>query len=793
MKISISSLFLCLFAFQLNAQFRCQELKHSHAGSKVFSIDNRAKSDTFDILNYDLHLDFTALPQRHLQGRCDISFTPKQSNSGVIELDLLQLQVDSVLQNGNSLSYTHNDTLLNIWLQPNPQPGDTLDLQVYYSGTPPGDGSGWGGWHQQNGYYYNLGVGFAADPHTYGRAWHPCFDNFVEKATYDFHVKTVDPLRPYCNGIRTGETTLNGDTLLTDWQMTDPIPTYLASITISNYVEIEDSVQGMNSILPIQLMVKQNDSAQVLASFINLKPSFHALEQAFGPYLWQRIGYCATTVGAMEHATSIHYPTNLINGNLNGEDIMVHELAHHWFGNLVTCETDADMWINEGMAEFCSHLYNEQVYGREEYLDVVQANAYFVLDRAHERDNAFRSIHNLPHEYVYGAHVYQKGAMVTHNLRNYMGDSQFFGSLTQMMSNYTYGNINSTEMRDFLSSQSGVSLNAFFDDWVFGKGFPQFQVDSLRVSQKGNGWDASLRIKQNTYGTSDLFDAVPVPVSFFSASGDTITRKLSLSGRSGLFQVQSLSFKPIFALAGYSGELLSADTYDEYLFTTNGSKNPEYSKMRLTASKLQDSLRVISMYHWAGAYGKLGAGVEGRLSSNRYWTIQGWDLENAELSARIDIDGSSATMDADLIAQTADSLVVLYRKDGSNDWTYWPHQSKTSFGPAGSIRGWIEVDSLVAGDYSLANVGPNISIKEPEDGQGHIEIYPNPAKNKLRLIFPNEDVEELTVKITDINGRKIYEGKHQPRNREVQIELKELSTGIVVVQAGDVSEKVVVR
>ena len=478
MKIIYSILLTCFGLASLFGQFACQDYKSSlNQGFSGPSINNNAKSDTFDILHYHLELDFTSLPQRLIKGRADISVTPLQAHNGEMNLDLLVLQADSIWQDGQALGYNHNDTILKVNLLPNTNVSDTFVLSVFYSGNPPGDGSGWGGWHHANPYFFNLGVGFAADPHTYGRAWHPCYDNFVEKATYDFEVLTVKPRRPYCNGVRTSETVVSGDTILTKWDMTDPIPTYLASIAISNYVEINDTVQGLQKVLPIQLMARSNDSAATVSAFGNLKGMVHSFEKAFGPYHWQRVGYAMTTVGAMEHATSIHLPRTLLNPG--GEDIIAHELAHHWWGDLVTCESDLDMWINEGMAEYCSHLYAEDVYDRGRYMDIVRANAYRVLTQAHKNDNGYKPIYGLDHEYVYGFHVYQKGAMVGHNLRGYLGDSLFFFGLTTLLNNNMYGNLNTMEFRDQLGAITGVNLNDFFQNWIYDPGFPSIWTDSV--------------------------------------------------------------------------------------------------------------------------------------------------------------------------------------------------------------------------------------------------------------------------------------------------------------------------
>lgn len=782
------TLFLAFLSLQLMAQFRCQEVKSETLKKATAvagpSIDNRAKSDTIDILHYDLHLDFTQVAQRQISGHCDITFTPKLNNVTGISLDLLELQVDSIILAGQPVSWTYNDTILRAAFAGSMNANDTALLKVYYHGSPQGDGSGWGGWHSQNGYYYNLGVGFAADPHTYGRAWFPCFDNFVEKSTYEFHFTTVKPLRPYANGIRISETTVNGDTILTYWNMTDPIPTYLASVAISNYAEINDNVTGLNGSVPIQLMAKPADSIKMVNSFVNLKPTFHALENAFGPYYWQKVGYAATTVGAMEHATSIHYPTNLVNGNLSGEDIMAHELAHHWWGNLVTCETDADMWINEGMAEYSSHLYTEAVYGRTHYLDVVLDNAYFVLENAHTRDNGFKAIQGLDHEYVYGAHVYQKGAMVGHNLRAYLGDSLFFNGLTTLLQNNKYGNLNSNEFRDQLAQITGNSLTDFFDNWVFNPGFPQFSVDSFYTQNN----TAAIKIGQRIRKAPALFSNIPVFITFFSESGDTTSRKVIVNGSSQTAIFQNLPFDPAFALAAYNGKLLTGNSYDERSITKTGVIVDNHSKMRLTVNSIQDSARVIVMHHWAGPGGKIPAGKDYRLSPQHYWTVQGVDLENADITGKVSFRKGVNTLDEELVKNTLDSLVILYREDATKNWTLYPDQTKSTIG----ITGTIDIQNLKAGDYVLANTAEKVGLQEIDGEKGSIEIYPNPARDQLNLRFQGFDTREFDILMVDASGKVLYEQTRLIDNnsKEFILDISAVKSSFVVVSVNGEGRKI---
>ena len=766
-----------MVALSSAAQYSCQELKQQ-LGAAISgpSINNNAKSDTFDIEHYHLELDFSNLPQRLLKGKAVIT-VKRLIPSTKINLDLLLLQVDSVLQDGQSVNFSHNDTILSIDLVATNPVFQPFDITVFYEGAPIGDGSGWGGWHHDNPYFFNLGVGFAADPHTYGRAWHPCFDNFVEKATYDFEVLTRLPRRPYCNGERLWEVSVAGDSIVTKWQMTDPIPTYLASVAVNNYIEIEDSVQGLQKAIPIQLMARPGDSAATINSFGNLKGMLHSFEKAFGPYHWQRIGYAMTTVGAMEHATSIHFPRTLLNPG--GEDIIAHELAHHWFGNLVTCESDLDMWINEGLAEYSSHLYTEDVYDRQRYMDVVRANAYQVLTLAHRRDDGYKALYGNDHEYVYGFHVYQKGAMVGHNMRGYLGDSLFFNGITALLNNNKYLNLNTAAFRDQLSAHTGISMNDFFQDWIYNPGYPSIWTDSINIAP-GN---ITVRLVQGTYEAPVSYSNMPVDVSFFDDNGQKEVRRVVLNNTTGTYNFQNIGFTPTIVTANHESLILTGDAYDEY--DASGPFLDDYSEITLTPYGNVNSDKIISVHHWDGPGGQKPSWADFNISKNRFWSVHFSDRSD-RVKGRIVVNGSPNGFDQDLLLQTGDSLAVLYRGPDGGSWQLWPYQSKTIFGAAGSIQGFIELDSVQAGDYVLANTKETIGLSEVKHDFPY-GIYPNPADSFIQIETPVEWRGERTISIFDRSGKVIYRKRHILNDEALKIELEDLNTSFIILQIGKLS------
>ena len=253
---------LLLFPAVLQAQFNCQQSKLLMSQMQTPSINNNAKSDTFDIHHYALELDLTHIQQQIFRANASVHFSPKIAGASRLNLDLLELSVDSIryrAPGGNfsssGFSFTYNDSLLALSLQQPINSNDTGVFKIYYSGYPKKDASGWGGFHSGQGYFYNLGVGFAANPHTFGRAWFPCFDNFVEKSTYSLKVYSRQPLQPLLSGDDIQRTIVTGDTVLSTASLSQPIPTYLVSFALANYQFLTDTVMGLNG--PVDITGRQ--------------------------------------------------------------------------------------------------------------------------------------------------------------------------------------------------------------------------------------------------------------------------------------------------------------------------------------------------------------------------------------------------------------------------------------------------------------------------------------------------------------------------------------------------------
>lgn len=766
-KSLLKSLFVFCFVvaanFFLQAQTAgCQSCKSQNLGL-YYSAEN-LRSDTFNILKYTINLEIGTSGNSVLSGNTQIRFAPKLSNRTFIRFDLLKLTVDSVKEGNQLRTYSYNDTVLKINFATPKNITDTSEFTVFYKGSPQIDATGWGGFYFDNAqnaeYAFNLGVGFGAKPHNYGRVWFPCFDNFVERSKYEFNITSDTTRRSYCNG------QLSSDAIVANkrtrkWILNEEIPTYLASVAVANYRQVNWSVNTINGVKPIVLAAHANDTNALKTGFVNLKSCITGFENYFGPYLWNRFGYCLVPFngGAMEHATNIAYPKAFI-GNLTYEaDLMAHELSHHWWGNLITCETQEDMWINEGMATFSSYMFTEWQYGKAAYLNKVKTVHDDLLHFLHKNEG-FRAISGVPHSLTYGDHVYKKGADIAHTLRGYMGDSAFFIASKYTLQQNAFKSINSNEFRDKLQIGSGQSLTNFFNDWVFSPGWSHFAIDSVSYINGIAGTDAIVYLKQKLFGATSLHNNVPLELSFFSSNWARTIKKVVMSGATQSFTLSNVGATNYCAL-NYDDKISDATSHEVKVIKANGNLNYVLGKVFLQVQKKgADSslIRVIHNYVKPDPF-KYNP-LSQKLSDQHFWKVEGIMSSGFVCKARFNYDGNKTVggtysyLDTLLTLVNADSINLFYRKNASEDWTLLSGVTKFSSGPK---SGYIQVDTLKLGEYTFGNRGDSslVSIKQQSKETESIKMYPSPAAHKFTLEFKEPLKTNYQMTILDAEGKTV--------------------------------------
>jgi aminopeptidase N len=782
-------------------QIGCQHSRQNIAAPPIYYSAENKRSDTFDVFKYFITLEIGNTANKFIRGNTQIKFAPKLNNQGFIRFDLLKMQVDSVKEANSILNYQYNDTVLRVNFINPKNANDTSLVTIYYHGLPQTDASGWGGFYFDNTggaqYAYNLGVGFAAKPHNFGRVWHPCFDNFVERAKYQFAITSDTARRAYCNGYLLSDN-INGPNRTRTWVMNDEIPTYLASVALANYKQVNWTVNTLSGPTPIHLVAVAGDTTALKNSFVNLPNCILGFENYYGTHAWNRVGYCLVPFnsGAMEHATNIAYPRAAI-GSLQYEaELMAHELAHHWWGDLITCETQEDMWINEGMATYSGHLFKEWQYGYNSYITGMRMQHDALLKQLHHKENGFRAISGIPHALTYGDHVYKKGADVAHTLRSYLGDSLFFSSIKYVMQQKAFQSINSAELRDLMQTASGKNLSDFFSNWVFSGGWPHFAIDSVRnVQQSGNNYTVSIGIKQKLYGANNLFNNVPLEISFFKADWSREIRKINFSGASQQYTF-ALNFEPSATILNYDSKIGDATSADIRTLKTVSAQNLNFGRIRLTVTNTgSDSSFIRVAHNFVKPDPFKNNPANALLSNQHYWKVDGIFSNGFNAKARFTFDGSKAYLsnngylDTLLARVNGDSIRLYYRKDAGSDWQM---VRPYLFNTLTLKSGYIEIDTLKIGEYTFANFGDTtaVGLKEYNKGDNELILFPNPSKKKVTLKLKSVKDFYNRIELVDVKGKIVYEEFVKPSD-EATISIEHLPNGVYMVNVSNGSKRLV--
>lgn len=756
---------LLIMDLQIIGQHQCNH-KHAFARSEV--------ADSINAHHYRIHLTSIDFAQQQIQAVTSVTLSPKVELSQ-IPLELKSLQVDSVFINGlGPASYYQQGDILRVLSEQFYNSDDTIVIQVFYGGQPFHEA--WGGFHFAGSYAFNLGVGFESSPHNLGKAWFPCVDDFQDRATYEVLITLPEGLTGIAGGVLL-ETIDHGDGNYTwHWSLNQPIPTYLASVAAGDYALTDDIFSGMQSDIPITIYTRPADTAKVAGSFQHLHQVMEVFEDHFDAYPFDRIGYTGTAIGAMEHVTNIAYPHFAINGNLDYEGLLVHELSHMWFGNMVTCANEGEMWLNEGWATFYQHYYQKLLYGAEDYNNAMQATHFSVLRDAHLTDGSYLPLSGVPTEYVYGKTVYDKGATVVHTLMNYLGEETFTDVVKAYLNEFAFDHASSADMCDFMSDYTGIDLTSFFDAWVFTPGTPHFSIDSVIVNPQGNQYETNIFLKQKFKGFNFLADDNILEITFMDAAWNKYSDTVHFSGQTG-HSVKLLDFEPVLAMADYYNKTSDATTDEDYVITETGEWSYSRLYFMLIVDEVIDSAFLRFTHHWAPP-DPLQQAVEGlRLSPYRYWQVAGIVPDGTAMRGRFFYSNSNI-LDKGLITSQNDSVVLLYRENPSTDWHHISQYRQGLWN-----IGFIFVDELLPGEYTLAvwDTQVGLPVHTFRTKLELLTVFPNPASDYITLhVAQNRDG---TIKVFDSNGSHIQSIKAEGEG--VRINTATWSQGLYVAEFWD--------
>jgi len=710
--------------------------------------------DSVDALHYDLRLDIGNHAAKRIEGSAAVTLRVV-SQVDTIALELCVSDIDSVKLDGAAVPFRYDAVARLLKVPFGGSAGDTVTLQTFYRKGQYVAPEGWGGFYFDNNIYYNLGIAIYEFPHNIGKAWFPCRDNFYDHATYHFEITAQPGWKAICTGLQDSVVARADGSSTWCWTLNHPTPTYLVGVAVAPFKIIERQYESDFGTYPALLGFIGHDSVGVWNTYDNMSRVIPMFERCFGPYRWDRVGYVSTTKGSMEHVGNVAFTTDCMSSlDYRCLATMSHEFAHSWFGNLVTCASSLDMWINEGGASFCEEVAIEAIYADSEplrYKDYAKENLSDVLSSTHVRDDGFKPLYGQTPEYTYGSTVYNKGATVWHSLRGYLGDSLFYSSMRRLFDRHAFKNIDSWQLRDSLSLYSGMDLTDFFDFHVFGPGFVDYVIDSVRVGSTST----SVFLRQKLYGTDSLMRGNRVWVTFFSDDRSQRADRLVTFDGESTVAVCQLPFEPAFALVDYDDALSKASVSQELFAAERGSYDLAPAHFRAEVSKVNegDSVWLYVTHH----HSRPDTSTSPRIlqMASRYWNVTGILPEGAKVGGRFEY--SRNLLDGDLFSSTAEfgQVRLLYRKDASDQWVV-----QTGLHTGSSMQGYFVVNVLKPGEYALARIDTgyvDIVVADVQGRDGDIRVFPNPSNGTVTIETGRPD-EALSIDVSDASGRIVRKG-----------------------------------
>ena len=516
-NLLITLIFVLMIAIESLSQSNINSMC-KNGSIHMFNLNTNMNPDfeKYDVRKYKINLILNP-DTRLINGKVIIEFEVIENNFQNLILNLNGLQIDSILQGNNNLNFARQQNEVNITLNHSMQTGIIDSISIFYQGIPNR------GMYFRNGRYSNRVVYTHNEPFD-AQYWIPCKDDPSDKALMDIWITVPQNFIAAGNGILINSLPVGQDEMRYHWRETYPISTYLISVTASDY-DIVNDVFAWNLIeMPVQYFIYPEDFNRGEAAITNTIEMLSFFSDYIGLYPFFTEKYAMVEApfqeaGAMENQT-LTLMDELI---IDNESVIAHELAHQWWGDAVTLESFADIWLNEGFATYFDALFVEHKYGEESFNQRMTSSS----SNASSDGSIVYPIYNPPMEYLFGTAVYHKGAWVLHMLRNELGKDVFKNIIRTYYNDYAYSNASTSEFMNLCENISGRSLSKFFDQWVYAAGMPN-------IFASWNQDNNIVNIQLDQLQTETVYE-LNLDLKLISLTGDTtftvdlISKNLELS------------------------------------------------------------------------------------------------------------------------------------------------------------------------------------------------------------------------------------------------------------------------
>jgi len=462
----------------------------------------------------DLILD---IPQQSFKGTCTTTIIPVRSGIERLTMDAVDLEIESVLVDGVSQQFDRDGEQIEISLQ-SPATTDPIKVEITYSVD-----------HPQRGLYFIQPTEDYPDKPTQvwtqgededSRYWFPCFDYPGQLATSEIRVQVPTGMMAISNGelIKTEE---KDSSVIYHWSQQQVHPTYLMTLAVSDFAVIEAEWRGK----PVNYYVEKGREADGKRSMEKTPRMVEFLSKKYG-YDYPYPKYAQVCVddfifGGMENTSTTLLTDRCLlderaaTDNMRTESLVLHELAHQWFGDLVVIKHWSHAWIKEGMASYAEVFWTESEYGKDDaaYYLLNEARTYISEDSTRYRRPIVTNVYREAIE-LYDRHLYEKGACVYHMIRAILGDELFDKAIQTFVRDNAHNTVETVDLLRAIDKATGYNLMFLFDQYVFRGGHPDYKV---AYSWDGDNKLVKLTVTQKQAKkdseSKELFD-LKIPVGF---------------------------------------------------------------------------------------------------------------------------------------------------------------------------------------------------------------------------------------------------------------------------------------
>jgi aminopeptidase N len=579
-KLAIASL---LFLFACKSQkpiaetMISEQLPEVTVEAPTINDYHASVTKSFDLIHTKLDVSFD-WDKRYLMGEATISMKPHFYPSATIYLDARGMEINRVASINNkdtlNLNYSYGNDTITIKLGKKLTRDEKITVYINYIAKPDelSKVGGSDAISSDKGLYFINADGKVKDKPkqiwTQGETqsnsvWFPTFDVPNQKTTQELNITVANNFKTLSNGLLVKSISNANNTRTDCWKMDLPHAPYLFMMAIGEFAIVKDKWRDRE----VNYYVEPKYEVDAKAIFGNTPEMMEFFSKKMGvDYAWPKYSQVVVrdyVSGAMENTSAtIHgefvQQTAREMIDRNNEDIVSHELFHHWFGDLATCESWSNLPLNESFATYGEYLWNEYKYGRDVADIGLESDLKSYLDESKMKQEHLIRFYYENREDMFDRHSYAKGGTILHMLRKYLGDDAFFAGLKLYLTNNSFKSAEVHDLRLAFEEVTGEDLNWFFNQWFLNQGHPKLSINY--------NWDAATMSQQITVEqlqdltTTPLYK-LPVNVDFYFA-GTKNTEQIIITEKKQTFSFRFPS-KPL--VVNFDSEkMLTCSKTDEH-------------------------------------------------------------------------------------------------------------------------------------------------------------------------------------------------------------------------------------